>query len=299
MGRRTLKFLTVGNSFSRDACEYLPALASAGGGAVVLGEAELSGCSLEQHVGNLRQAESDPSSARVYSRFVDPNTGDGKPATLPDALAATGWDVVTIQQSSPLSFLPESYHPHAARLIAAIRRYVPRSEIVIHQTWAYREDSPLFKGSTDFNQAKMYAQLRDAYRHLADSNGFRLIPTGDAFQRARATARWRHVPDSDFDYDCPTEGALPDQRASLNIGWYWHTDLQTGAKSFTLDAKHCNAAGKYLAACVWYATLFGTDTIPDSYVPPDVGKRDAVELRAHAVAAVEAERTRTAKGAPE
>ena len=264
---------------------------------VVIGEAETSGCSLEQHLCNLEQAEADPSKGRCYTRFVDPATGETKPATLPEALAAIDWDVVTIQQSSPLSFLSESYQPHASRLIAAIPKYAPGAEIVVHQTWAYREDSPLLEGNPDLNHATMYAQLREAYRALADANGFRLIPTGDAFETVRASARWSYTSDHAFDYDCPAEDALPNQSASLNVGWYWLTDKQTGSKSFTLDAKHCNAAGKYLAACVWYATLFGVDVLPDSYVPPVIGHRDAAELRAHAMTATQAERARMARNA--
>lgn len=285
--RSGLKVLTIGNSFADYATTFLPALAEAGGKSLVLGKANLGGCSLERHATLLGLAEANDPGGRVYTGFIDPVTGKRRTVTLPEALSATDWDVVTLQQVSSLSYRSESYHPHVDRIIAAIRRLAPGAEIVIHETWAYREDHPSFGRGDGFTPLAMYQGLSAAYRRLSAETGFRLIPCGDAFDLARRTPRWTYRPDPDFDFEHPPEGRLPDQGTSLNAGWSWTKD-KTGKLKFTLDAIHLNEAGRYLAACTWYLTLFQTDRLPAGFVPAGLTEADAASLRAHALGAVDA-----------
>lgn len=286
--RESLKLLAIGNSFSRDCTDYLDDLAKAGGKTFVFGHATIGGSSLEIHATHLAQAEAGDEAGRVYKGFVDPVTGKKSTVTLPEALKATDWDVVTLQQWSRLSFKPETYQPFADQLIAAIRNYAPHAEIVVHQTWAYREDHDFFQQNNGFTPAKMYDGLTAAYRAFADGKGFRILPSGDALQHARQTPRWTYVQDPDFDFKNPAPGAEPDQRASLNIGWGW---IKNGTV-FRNDPIHLNTAGKYLGACVWYLTLYGTDTIPTGFLPKGLDAETAADLRPHALSAVEAERAR-------
>ncbi|MCM2275317.1 MAG: DUF4886 domain-containing protein [Candidatus Didemnitutus sp.] len=290
--RDALKLLTIGNSFSNDGTAYLPALAEAGGKRLIRGNASLGGCSLERHARHLGEAEAgDPKGAAYHT--TDPRTGQKRPMTLPELLAAQPWDVVTIQQVSTRSFLPETYQPFADQLIAAIRRHAPTAEIVVHETWAYREDHVIFQKDDGFTPARMYAGARDTYRAFADGKGFRLIPSGDALHLARQTPRWTYVPDPAFDFENPPAGQLPDQRASLNVGWRWTKDKQ-GQPTLSLDASHLNVSGRYLAAAVWYQVLFETDSVPTGFTPEGLSAEDAADLRHHARAAVAAERARTA-----
>ena len=210
---------------------------------------------------------------------------------LPEALAAESWDIVTLQQWSQQSYKPETYHPHVDRLIAAIHRYAPRAEILIHETWSYREDHPAFQKQDGFTPDKMYAGLRAAYRQLAGETGCRIIPSGDAFQLARQTPRWTFAVDKNFDFKNPPAGQLPDQRTSLNAGWQWTKD-KAGKPALTLDAIHLNTAGRYLGAAVWYQVLFNADTVPAGFTPPDLSAEDAAGLREHAAAAVRDQRSR-------
>ena len=54
-GRRQLKILAIGNSFSQDAVEqYLHELAEAEGISTIIGNMFIGGCSLERHVKNAR-----------------------------------------------------------------------------------------------------------------------------------------------------------------------------------------------------------------------------------------------------
>ena len=288
--RSSLKVLCVGNSFSRDAIADLPGLAKAGGKEIILANAYIGGCSLERHVRHLKQAEAGDPEGKAYKNTVNPKTGEKGDLSLPEFLSAQPWDIVTIQQWSQLSYKPESFQPFADELIAAIHKYAPTAEIVVHETWAYREDHAFFQKNDGFTPAKMHEGVSATYKTFAAGKGFRLLPVGDAFNLARQTPRWTYTPDASFDFKNPPEGKLPDQHTSLNAGWSWIKDKKSGEMKFNLDAIHCSAAGKYLGAAVWYETLFNTGTIPSDYIPQGLTAGDTADLRRHALAAVEAER---------
>ncbi|MFA6963011.1 MAG: DUF4886 domain-containing protein [Opitutaceae bacterium] len=289
--RAALKVLAIGNSFSRDAMADLPDLAKAGGKTLVASNAYIGGCSLERHVKHLKQAEAGNPEGKAYKNIPDPVTGEKHDVSLIDLLTAQPWDVVTLQQWSQLSYKPETFQPFADELIAAIHKYAPTAEIVVHETWAYREDHAWFKKDDGFTPAKMYAGISSTYKAFADGKGFRLIPVGDALNLARQTPRWTYVTDPAFDFKNPPAGHLPDQHTSLNAGWSWGKD-KDGAPKLNLDAIHCNTAGRYLGAAVWYQVLFNTSDIPASYIPKGLTAIDTADLRTHILAAVKAERSR-------
>jgi hypothetical protein len=292
--RESLKLLAIGNSFSNDATAFLPDLAKAGQKKLVIGRASIGGCSLERHARHLSEAEAKDPAGRAYKDFIDPHTGQKRPVTLIEALEADAWEVVTLQQVSTGSFKKETFQPYLDQLIAAVRKYAPTAEIVIHQTWAYREDHAFFQNNDDFTPLKMYEELTANYRGFADQKGFRVLPVGDALHLARQTPRWSYTPDSAFDFKNPPAGKLPDQRTSLNVGWHWAKN-KDGEPFLALDAIHCNAAGKYLGASVWYLELFQADSLPADYTPERLAPEDAADLRGHALAAVKAERARAAE----
>jgi hypothetical protein len=283
-----LKILTIGNSFANNAVTYLPEIAAAEGQPVLIGRANLGGASFEKHVKLLKAYEENPSDkagSPYTSNFTPPRT-PGRKYSLKELLEAERWDVVTIQQASPFSHQYETYEPYAGILIEYIRKHAPQAEIVIHQTWAYREDCPLFS-TEGFSQEKMYEGLATAYRKLAEKYHLRIIPVGEAFQMARRSERWRfQFPDPDFDYKNPPWKAVPVQKGSLNKGWIWEKNKETGELEFRLDFKHANAAGKYLAAQVWYEFLVGRRTAASPFVPKEVDGEDATDLLKIARAAV-------------
>ncbi|MDF9828352.1 hypothetical protein M2103_001912 [Ereboglobus sp. PH5-5] len=284
--RDAAKVLTIGNSFADNATEFLPQIVESTGRQLVLFRANLGGCSLERHARHLRAAlanPDDPKGSPYANNAGVLGIAGKKKVSLPEALAAVEWDFVTIQEWSQRSFKPEHQEPHAKQLIDAIRKLAPTAEIVIHQTWAYREDHAWYQKGDGFTQQKMHAGLRAAYKELSARHGLRILPSGDAMQAARATPRWTYEPDKNFDFKNPPEGKLPGQKGSLNVGWRWRT--KNGRRTFSLDAIHANTAGKYLTGCVFFEGLYGTDCARVRFVPEDLTGEDAADLRriAHSV----------------
>jgi len=277
-----LRLFLIGNSFSQNATTYLPQLAQEGHKHLLIGRAELGGCSLQRHWEIAMAAEADPSAeaGRPY---------DGK--SLRTLLSEGTWDVVTIQQASILSGDSSSYEPYASQLYAFIKSIQPHAEVVFHQTWAYREDAPAFGeingNKTAKTNAEMYAGLKETYQHMARKLKVRLIPDGDAFWLAYHHPKWAFKKDPNFDYKNPMYPALPLEKNSLNKGYFYEHE-----KLFKLDANHANAAGCYLAGLVWYEFLFHESPAKLRFKPTGVSKTFAQHLKTTAGKALKQEHLR-------
>ena len=260
-----MKLLTIGNSFADNATRYLEAMAAAGGMELILGRMNPGGCSLEKHVNLYEQSRLLPD-VKPYSFY---RTGRGtRPAALHEALMSEKWDFVTVQQVSDLSFRPESYFPHTARLRDIINELAPGARVVIHQTWAYRSDAEEL-GRYGITQAEMFDKLRAAYDAASRQLDCPVIPSGEAFRQARTVFGYRH--DESYDYGNPRPLTLPDQSGSLIAGYYWATgDTPSGKAELHIDGRHGNEKGCYLAGAVWYERLLGGSIVNNSYEPRGV-----------------------------
>ncbi len=274
-----LKVLTIGNSFADNLTAFLPEIAAAANKPLVLARANIGGCSFERHARHLAAALKDPNDTsdetRAYKNNPAYNLPGRKKVTLVEALTAQPWDIITIQQASPLSFKPETYEPYASEVIAAVRKFAPTAIILVHQTWAWREDDARFKDG--FTQQKMFDDLVAAYRRLADRHKLRTIPSGTAIQNARKTSRWTYRLDPDFDYKNPPEGKVPDQSSSLQVGWAWKK--KKDKPSFVADTIHLNDAGRYLVGCLFYEMLWNANCLDVSFVPKNISAEAAASLR--------------------
>ncbi|MDZ7620479.1 MAG: DUF4886 domain-containing protein [Patescibacteria group bacterium] len=252
-----VRVLAVGNSFSRNAAKYVADIAQADGYPLTVAQASLGGCSLERHWNHVVQFEADPDAA------------EGRPyegRSLRQILTAEPWDFITIQQVSIRSFEPDSYRPFAQRLHAYILEHAPQAKILIHQTWAYRADDPLFR-SADFQVQDMYRRLTAAYEGLGAELGCRVLPVGTAFENARLSDRWPdRFPDPGFDSEKAKPPALPDQRWSLHGGYRWVKN-NAGEPALRYDGHHANTAGEYLGSAVWYEVISGRSVLGNDFVP--------------------------------
>jgi hypothetical protein len=268
----TVRLFLIGNSFSGNASRYLPQLAKDGKHTLVIGRAEVGGCSLERHWNAYAAAEKDPDSAE--GKFYNGRT-------LRQLLGKGEWDVVTLQQYSLLSPDSDTYKPFARQLRDAVKQMQPDAEVVLHQTWAYRTDAKNFgfinqkENQRARNQRQMWGSARQAYRSVAADLGVGVIPSGDAFWRVDSDPQWGYKPDTTFDFKNAAYPALPDQNHSLHVGYNWNKEKT----SLGADYNHANAAGCYLAGLVWYGFLFKESPEKLTFAPKEVPAEFAAYLR--------------------
>lgn len=271
----SVRLLTIGNSFSADAMTYLEELAEAGKQKLVLRQVVLGGASLSRHLDMAKAHEKNPAEG-LY----------GNKRSLKEQLLMDKWDIITIQQRSIDSHDVATYRPAAAELVAYVRKYAPQTEIVLHETWAYRADDPRFsakpKAGEPRTQRAMYDGLKSAYETIGRELNLRLVPVGDAFIAADENPKWGYKPAAKPKIEYPTP---PDQPHSLHVGWKW---TKSGAKNvLAMDGHHASMAGRYLAGCVFYEFLFGASPIGLSYVPPKLDAEYARFLQETAHRAVQ------------
>ena len=210
---KTVRLLTIGNSFSANATKYLKDLAEAGEHTLIHNSLVIGGSSFQVHADKTK-AEGK---ARLYTNGKD----------LVSNLTADKWDYVTIQQASIKSHDFGTYQPHAGFLRDLIVTHAPQSKLLIHQTWAYSVDDPRFavkapKPGEPKTQEEMYHGLTTAYDKLAAEFGAKIIPVGDAFFQADTDAKWGFKPDpKPFDPKTAKQPELPLQTHSLHVGWAW------------------------------------------------------------------------------
>lgn len=223
-----MKILSIGNSFSQDAHKWLHKLAITQGQEMETVNLYIGGCSLQTHWENVVQDRAD------YDLEI--NGGEGmRKISIREALEMDQWDVITLQQVSHLSGIPESYEPYFSMLLQYVKAAQPEAKIWFHETWAYEQDSqhPNFP-NYDRDQRKMYACVIATTDAVSAHYQLPKIPTGRAIQYLRENV-------AEFDY----------QKTGFSLcrdGFHMSYDY-----------------GRYAAACVWYVTLTGSKIVPGPF----------------------------------
>lgn len=225
----SLKVLAIGNSFSEDAMTYLGEIAHDYGiTEVVLGNMYIGGASLEQHWTTL---ENNTSSYTYYKNTDNAWINKGGKSLRIGLLDET-WDIVTLQQASGKSGLPETYQPYLDNLIAFIKETkLTPTTFMWHQTWAYAETSTHSEfPNYDRDQMTMYNAIMSTVQSLiiTDETFRQVIPSGTAIQNARTSSFGDH---------------------------------------FNRDGFHLNEFGRYVAALTWFRTLTGFSIDDITYKP--------------------------------
>ena len=232
---KTIKVLAIGNSFSEDAVEnYLYELAAAQGDSLVIGNAFIRGCSIDRHLDNLKTGKAD----YAYRKIVGGKKTDTMDSRLDSIIVNEPCDIITLQQSSPLSGKPASYQ-NLGELKQMVLKLAtnPKVEIVWHLTWAYPQKtrSSVIR-SFDNNQQTMYKAIVNTALEVLPTVGIeRFIPTGITIQLAREELG-----------DCLNRD---DIHLSLSLG-------------------------RFAAACTWCEFLTGKSIIYNTYWPNDVSNYD-------------------------
>lgn len=227
-----MKILCLANSFAEDSTKYLYDMAKFKGQDHKIVNLYIGGCCLERHADNLKENKVDYD-YQLNGRFY------GRKVSFPQALNEEDWDIVTLQQCSGYSGLIDSYEPHFSTLVDLIKTNCPQAKILIHQTWAYEEDSD--HGHFVFynhDQETMYQALTKCYDQISDKYSLDIIPFGKLIQDLRAL--------HEFDYK------------------------KTGF-SLCRDGFHMHFFyGRYALAALWYHLILGGDLANNAYLPQQV-----------------------------
>ena len=257
---KELKVLMVGNSFAWSCRRYLPEVAkSVPGCTLKLEIAHIGGCYFERHMKEYARSMADPKHHPYLNIEM-------KWSSLPDLLKKEKWDIISIQQASPMSWRAETYQPWADQLIALIRETNPQAEIIVQETWSYNDGDPRIhgtEGTWGITQQGMYDKLAANYRKLAEDNHFRIVPMGLAVQLSRADhPKQLPVMTPEFQATFRYPAALPQTEDMVgSLGWGKEID---GVRKISVDMIHLNRYGDYMQACLWFAFLFDrkVDEIP-------------------------------------
>ncbi len=178
----SLKILTIGNSFSDDAMEYVYSIAKAAGiQDVELGNIRRGSCSLEMHINAIKN---DDKTDYIFRHWVNGakawnhvwGKNDAACAASPKDVLEMGiaWDFVVIQQvSSSLDYSA------AQELLNLVKPYCPNATFAWHMTWSKKADS-----------VTVYNNIVNAVKTqiLPIKDIDIIIPTGAAIQNAKASA---------------------------------------------------------------------------------------------------------------
>ena len=220
-----MRLLSIGNSFSMDAHRWLHMLAKEHGVQMECVNLYIGGCSLQTHWGNVQNNAAD------YELGLDGERTTNF-VSIQQALEMGKWDVVTLQQASRFSGMPETYEPYLSELAALVRQYQPQAKLYFHQTWAYEVDveNPGYQ-NYNCSQQQMYKCIVAASDKAAASINAELIPVGTLIQYLRENVK-------EFDY---RNGGMSLCRDGYHLSWYY---------------------GRFAAAATWLRKLTGIDVHP-------------------------------------
>ena len=244
LSAKLVKVLAIGNSFSQDAVEqYLYELAAAQGDSLVIGNAYIGGCSIDRHYDNLINDKPD----YEYRKVVGGVLSITKKVDLKTIIQDEHWDIISLQQVSHYSGMPETYI-NLAQMKRLVKSYTTNLhvEFVWHMTWAYAEDYTSKKFEPyEYSQHKMYSAIVSTMQNVLPAIGQpRVIPSGTAIQLAR-----------------------------YRLG-----------DTLNRDGFHLSyTTGRYIAACTWCEFLTGKIVDGNKYWPDTITEEEAqtCQLAAH------------------
>ncbi|MBO5837623.1 MAG: DUF4886 domain-containing protein [Oscillospiraceae bacterium] len=247
--KQILNVLMIGSSYSYYYCDELAAIARADGLKMEVGNLYISGGTAQQHY------EQFSKNQPIYEFVVHGKSGKTtiKPATMQQALQGRPWELITIQESYDPGY--NTFYPNAdvktadyvKKTVEELKKRFPDVELAWHQVWSKEVG---FKGAlvaldadiencgmderrqvrTSEKQQADYQVIRDCALQICKDNKLPRIPSGDAWQLARA-----------------------------------HEKI--GDNLCKEDKTHENEAGQYLNGCVWYEVLTKNSCIGNTFRP--------------------------------
>jgi hypothetical protein len=208
-------------------------------------------------VNNLPSMVSDLSTSLGDVLLIDSNTPGGQTfqnhAANPinyQKMAEQPWDYIILQGQSqepsfPYGQVNTQTLPYAVQLADSAKAIQPCSQVNYFMTWGRQNGDPQWDSINTFD--KMNGRLRDAYLRIADSANAAVSPVAVA---------WKYVRDN---------------HPNINL--------------YQQDGSHPSLEGSYLAACVFYSSLFHKSSMGSTY-NPGIDPSTATILQAVASAVV-------------
>ena len=202
-----MKILSIGNSFSQDAQRYLHEIAAANGKNLKCVNLYIGGCSLKQHYFNMLDDE------KAYE-FEFNGMSTGIKVSIREALKSDDWDCITLQQASHESFDFKLYIPYIEKLAEYVRLYLPKAKILLHQTWAYCDDTEKLSSTGYAHTSDMFHDIKAAYHKAAERiHADDIIKSGQAMLNA-------YEKNPDIIYRDGFHASLGFGRYLLGLTWY-------------------------------------------------------------------------------
>jgi len=158
------------------------------------------------------------------------------------------WDYVILQaQSQEPAFPPAEVasdtYPYAAILCDSIKAANPCTEIVFYMTWGRKNGDAMNAAyyPTIATYEGMQMRLRQSYLEMAQDNDATCAPVGAA--------------------------------------WKWVRDNYSSIELYSADESHPSIYGTYLAACVFYSTIFVESPVGSTYFPTNISQGDGTILQ--------------------
>ncbi len=152
-------------------------------------------------------------------------------------IASEDWDFVVLQeQSQRPSFHPvqvaQEVYPYAAQLDSMIKENSPCTETVFYMTWG---------------------------RKYGDTQNCQFYPPICTYEGMQERLRTSYL-----------EMANTHEATCAPVGMAWANSIQTDStlNLYTSDNSHPNYSGSYLAACVFYATLYRESPVGNTFHGP-------------------------------
>ena len=225
---KTLKILAIGNSFSSDAVEYLWNICSDGGvETIVIGNLYIGGCTLDKHNENIRK---NSATYTYYKNTAGSWSSTSNTAAI-TAFQQENWDIITVQQASGSSGMPNTYSK-LENILNIVTEKNPNASIYWHMTWSYQQNSTHNEFSNySKDQMTMYKAIVNATQNkvLVNDTIKGCIPSGTAIQNLRSS----YVGDT-----------------VTRDGYHMSYDI-----------------GRYTVALTWFAYLTGGDVTGIDWVP--------------------------------
>lgn len=249
-GKEIRSILFIGNSNSSYFCDELYEMAKEAGIELVVANLYISGCSVQKHA---EQIEYGATYTKYTVRENGKVTVTDNTTSVQAALAEREWDAISLQQhydplnAANIGIAEASTNKYAKMIYDVLKEEEPSALLFWHQNWAFQlgypgESSSYVPEEKKITTAEKQQAIHDVMRtnamQICHENQVFRVPTGDAWQAARADERIGHV--------------LSNKDVNGNTD-YIH-DGEVGG-------------GQYLNACVWFEVLLQKSCVGNTFDP--------------------------------